>query len=88
MAEKIKIPSTDSIHELASFWDLHDITDFDEELEEVTESVFTEGTFGTSVSVKLEDEEVKILKKIARNMGKKETDLISEWIHHKIHEFI
>ena len=43
------IPQTDSIQELADFWDTHDLTDFEDELEEVSESVFD-----TSVSVKLE----------------------------------
>ena len=28
-----KIPQTDSIEELAQFWDLHDLTDFEDELE-------------------------------------------------------
>jgi hypothetical protein len=32
-----KIPQTDSIEELARFWDAHDLTDFEDELEEVTE---------------------------------------------------
>ena len=35
-----KIPETDSIQELAQFWDTHDLTDFEEQLEEVTERVF------------------------------------------------
>ena len=35
-----KIPQTDSIEELARFWDTHDLTDFEDELEEVTEPVF------------------------------------------------
>ena len=33
-----KIPHTDSIAELARFWDTHDLTDFEDELEEVPES--------------------------------------------------
>ena len=32
-----KLPRTDSIQELAEFWDTHDLTGFDEELEEVAE---------------------------------------------------
>jgi hypothetical protein len=28
-----KIPQTDSIQELAEFWDTHDLTDFEEQLE-------------------------------------------------------
>jgi hypothetical protein len=39
-----KIPQTDSIRELAHFWDIHDLTDFEDELEEVTESVFQRET--------------------------------------------
>ena len=31
-----KIPSTDSIDELARFWDTHQLTQFDDELEEVS----------------------------------------------------
>ena len=42
-----KIPETDSIQELADFWDTHDLTDFEDELEEVTELVFD-----TSASVR------------------------------------
>ena len=35
-----KIPRTDSIQELAKFWDAHDLTDFDDALEDVPGSVF------------------------------------------------
>jgi len=35
-----RIPQTDSIQELAQFWDTHDVTDFEDELEEVTDTVF------------------------------------------------
>src|SRR5438105_3348974 len=34
------LPQTDSIQELAQFWDTRDVTDFENELEEVTEPVF------------------------------------------------
>jgi hypothetical protein len=34
------LTKNDSIHELAQFWDTHDLTDFEDELEEVTEPVF------------------------------------------------
>ena len=35
-----KLPNTDSAEELARFWGTHDVTDFEDELEEVTEPVF------------------------------------------------
>jgi hypothetical protein len=36
----MRIPNTDSIQELADFWDTHSVTDFDDQLEEVSEPVF------------------------------------------------
>ena len=36
----LKLPETDSIEELARFWDSHDLTDFEDQLEEVSEPVF------------------------------------------------
>ena len=36
----MKIPETDSIRELAAFWDTHDVTEFADELVEVAEPVF------------------------------------------------
>jgi pyridoxamine 5'-phosphate oxidase len=38
--KKSKLPKIESVQELADFWDSHDCTDFEEELEEVTEPVF------------------------------------------------
>ncbi|MGH9928525.1 MAG: hypothetical protein ACREA9_04750 [Pyrinomonadaceae bacterium] len=35
-----RLPVTDSIQELAKFWDTHDIVDFENDLEEVVEPVF------------------------------------------------
>ena len=35
--KRTNIPQTDSIQELARFWDTHDLTDFEDELEEVGE---------------------------------------------------
>ena len=37
---KEEIPQTDSIQEMAHFWDSHDLTDFEDPLEEVRGMVF------------------------------------------------
>jgi hypothetical protein len=37
--KKDKIPQTDSIQELAPFWDRHDVTEFEDQLEEVEEPI-------------------------------------------------
>ena len=44
-----RLPKTDSIQELARFWDTHDVTEFDQELEVVDEPVF-ERRVGITVS--------------------------------------
>ena len=38
------LPQTDSIQELAQFWDTHDLTEFADELEEIIEPVFERET--------------------------------------------
>jgi len=38
--KKKKIPETDSIQELVHFWNTHDLTDFEDQLEEINEPVF------------------------------------------------
>ena len=34
------LPQSDSIEELAEFWETHDLTEFERELEEMKEQVF------------------------------------------------
>ena len=77
-----RMPRTDSIEELARFWDTHDVTDSDEELEEVTEPVFERGT---SMEVRLEPEEIDRVKQIAETQGLSNNDLIRKWILERIH---
>lgn len=81
-----KLPKTDSIAEFASFWDAHDLTDFEEELEEFAEPVFVRGK-GTSLSIDLKPTEAKHLKEIARSKGVKETTVLRRWILERLHEF-
>ncbi len=76
-----KIPQTDSIRELAHFWDIHDLTDFEEELESVTESVFQ---WETLVRICLPKNEFKTIKEIAKSRGVKHTELIRQWVSEKV----
>ncbi|MBI1956605.1 MAG: hypothetical protein HYS38_09455 [Acidobacteria bacterium] len=80
-----KLPKTDSIEELARFWDTHDLTDFEEELEEAAEPVFVRAK-GTSLSIDLEPTEAQHLKKIARSKGVKETTVLRQWILERLQE--
>jgi hypothetical protein len=76
------LPKTDSIQELAEFWDTHDLTEFEHELEEVTEPIF-EPTI--VISVNLESEEADAVRRIAEAKGIADAELIRGWIREKIH---
>lgn len=79
----MKIPDTDSIRELADFWDTHDVTAFDDQLEEVAAPVFVRAR--TGVTVPLSREELTVLRKIAASHGVDEAALIHEWVKEKLH---
>ena len=76
-----KIPQTDSIQELSQFWDVHDLTDFEEQLKEVSGTVFERST----VKIHLESDEVETIRKLASLKGVSHTNLIREWILERIH---
>ncbi|HYX23819.1 MAG TPA: CopG family antitoxin [Thermoanaerobaculia bacterium] len=77
------LPKTDSIEELARFWDSHDLTEFEEQLEEVTEPVF-EHRRGTAMVLRLESEEVKEVQQIAKARGIEQSELLREWVLEKL----
>jgi len=82
---KPKLPKTDSIDELARFWDTHDLTDYEEDLEEVGEPVFVR-TKGTSLSIDLQPAEAQRLTKIARAKGVKETSVVRQWVVERLQQ--
>lgn len=76
-----RIPQTDSIQELAEFWDTHDLTDFEDRLEEVTEPVFERKTL---VQIHLQPQEIEAVKQAAWLRGISYVDLIREWVLEKV----
>lgn len=78
-----KIPEIDSIEELAEFWDTHDITDFEEELEEAEEPVFERGTEAV-MRIRLPAERAEALRRLAKSRGMDEAGLIEEWVNEKL----
>jgi hypothetical protein len=80
-----RLPSTESIQELAQFWDTHDLTDFDEFLEEVSEPVFVRARDAT-LTIDLTPREAQRVKRIARRRGVDETTTVRQWILEKLHE--
>jgi predicted DNA binding CopG/RHH family protein len=78
---KPKLPQTDSIEELARFWDTHDLTQFEDEMEEVGEPIFERETI---VTIRLQPEEAEAVKEMAASQGIPDTDLIYLWVREKL----
>lgn len=74
-----EIPDTDSIAELAAFWDTHDLTDFEDQLEEVTQPVFKRRS-SSDVRIRLSSDEVAAAEQIARAQGVGLAALIRHWV--------
>ncbi|MBI1930767.1 hypothetical protein HYR99_41790 [Candidatus Poribacteria bacterium] len=79
---RTNIPQIDSIQELAHFWDTYDLTDFEDELEEVSEPVFERQTI---VTVRLEPEEAAVVQALAKSCGISHANLIQQWVLERIH---
>lgn len=77
-----KIPKTDSIEELATFWQRHDLTDFDDELEEVSGSVFQRAHI---IGIPLTGDELQAVRDAAASRGMDEAALIHEWVKERVH---
>ena len=76
-----ELPQTDSIQELAQFWDTHDLTDFEDALEEVTEPVFAPRN---AIRLDLDSIEADAVRKIAEAQGIADAELIHAWVREKI----
>ena len=75
------LPETDSISELAAFWETHDLADFEDELEEVSEPVFVRTK---QLTVRLSPADAAALQVKARKQHTSEIDLISRWVHERL----
>jgi hypothetical protein len=76
-----KIPTTDSIQELATFWQRHDVTDFEDDLEEVHQPVFQRASV---VGVPLSGDERQAVRDAAASRGLDEAALIHEWVKERL----
>jgi len=77
------IPATDSIEELTRFWDTHDLTDLEDQLEEVSEPVFERRT--ETIFVRLRPQEAEKAERIAQSKGIGRAALIRSWVFEKLH---
>ena len=78
---KKQLPQTDSIEELAKFWDTHDVTDFEQELEEVPEPVFKHDK---PIQVHLPKKEGNAIGRIARAKGVSREELVRRWVRQNL----
>lgn len=76
-----RLPQTDSISELAAFWDKHDLTEFEDDLEEVPETVFVRPE---KLVVDLCSQDAQAVHEIAAKRRVSEAELISTWIHERV----
>jgi hypothetical protein len=77
-----RLPQTDSIHELAQFWDTHDVTEFEDQLEEVGERVFERDT---TITVDLAADDADAVRAMAKLRGVGDAELIREWVRDRLH---
>lgn len=75
------LPKTDSIAELAEFWQSHEVNDFEEELEEVATPVFQQVD---QLHVRLSVSDARALRSRARQAHLSEGELVSKWVHERL----
>ncbi len=77
-----KVPTKGFIKQLADFWDTHDLSDFEDQLEEVTEPLFERRT--ETILVPFDLKEVEAVKRIAKSQGIADAALIRGWVVEKL----
>ena len=82
---KPSIPTTDSIRELAEFWDAHSLTEFDDELEEVAGPVFARAD--EAVTIPLRPSEAEAVAGLAASEGTSREELLRRWVLRTLTEF-
>jgi uncharacterized DUF497 family protein len=78
--KKMRIPKTDSIKELAHFFETHDMGDFESELAEIHEVTGPIAIPRNSILVHLEPRQAAEVKKLAKAEGISEEVLVHRWI--------
>lgn len=84
--KKFELPQTDSIRELAEFWDTHELTDCEDSLEEVAEPVFSRdpGNVEAAIQVLLEPQHALAVAQMARARGLSREQLVRSWVLQEI----
>lgn len=75
-----------SLEEIAEFWETHDSADYWDQMEDMTDQVTFKCPRDKIVSVRIAEEDLRQLKRIASGKGLGHTTLIRNWIKEKLHE--
>lgn len=85
MSKENKIPDFTTFQEAREFWEKNSLADFAGELEEAKEVKFVrKGNF--VVSLKLEKDDEKRLRQLAKKKGVKYSELITSWVKEHLRE--
>ncbi|HLV98344.1 MAG TPA: CopG family antitoxin [Ktedonobacterales bacterium] len=74
------IPHFKTIEEEAAFWDRHDSTEFEDEFVEVDDVKFVKASPKKAITVRLEQDSLDDLRKLAREKGIGPSTLARMWI--------
>ena len=66
---KSRIPTFKTVEEEAAFWDTHDLTEFEDDLEVVTDVTFVKAKPKRALTVRLDEETMNALTKEAHEKG-------------------
>lgn len=77
---KMKIPKFKTIEEERAFWDKHSVVDYLSELEKTKDLIFERPPLKRNFQMRLDDETIRKLKKLASKKGTDMSTIIREWI--------
>ncbi len=81
---KMKIPKFKTVEEERAFWDKHSVVDYLSELEETKELIFERPPLKRNFQIRLDNETIRKLKKLAGKKGTDMSTLIREWIRENL----
>jgi predicted DNA binding CopG/RHH family protein len=81
-----QIPNFQTIEEEAEFWDTHSITDFLDEMEEVTDAKFVRARLKKGVTIRLDEDKLADLRQEAKSRGISAAALARIWILERLQD--
>ena len=83
MKKSKTIPKFKSDEEIAAFWDTHDFTDYIKNTEPAEDVIF-ERPKKETISIRLEKDQIKELRKLTYKVGLGYTSLVRSWVIEKL----